>query len=98
MIPDPSRFRGARQQGILSFYAEHPGELGLSPKTNTCPHTQVKEWIGWSEYLTFPPVHTQYVRLLITRIDAGWHLAGAWRFMVNDEFIRYTSFQCQILD
>lgn len=59
---------------------------------------QVKDWVGWSGYLTFPPVRTQHVRLLITRLNDGWHLEGAWRFMVSDEFTRYTSLQCRVLD
>lgn len=59
---------------------------------------QRKDWVGWAGYLTFPPVRTQHARLLITRLNDGWHLEGTWRFMVNEEFTRYTSLQCQVLD
>ena len=59
---------------------------------------QVKDWTGWAGNITFPPVRTQHVRLLITRLNDGWHLEGTWRFMVSEEFTRYTSFQCRVLD
>lgn len=59
---------------------------------------EAKDWVGWAGNLTFPPVRTQHVRLLITRLNDGWHLEGTWRFQVAEEFTRYTSLQCRVLD
>jgi hypothetical protein len=80
--------------GVPRDYAVQVSDDGARWRTVA----QVKDWVGWSGYLTFSPVRTQHVRLLITRLNDGWHLEGTWRFMVRDEFTRYTSLQCQILD
>jgi hypothetical protein len=80
--------------GVPRDYAVQVSDDGTHWRTVV----QAKDWVGWSGYLTFPPVHTQHVRLLITRLNDGWHLEGTWRFMVNEEFTRYTSMQCRVLD
>jgi hypothetical protein len=59
---------------------------------------QAKDWVGWAGNLTFAPVRTLHVRLRVTALNDGWHLDGKWRFMVSDEFTRYTSMQCRVLD
>ncbi len=59
---------------------------------------QKKDWTGWIDVLTFAPVETRYVRLLVTRLNDGWHLDGKWMFMVSPDFTRYTSMQCRVLD
>ena len=59
---------------------------------------QKKDWTSWIDLLKFAPVKTQHVRLLVTRLNDGWHLDGKWRFMVGPDFTRYTSMQCRILD
>ena len=80
--------------GVPRDYAVQVSDDGMQWRTVA----EAKDWVGWSGYLVFPPVRTQHVRLLITRLNDGWHLEGTWRFMVNDEFTRYTSFQCRVLD
>lgn len=59
---------------------------------------QKRDWTGWIDLLTFAPTKTQHIRLLITRLNDGWHLDGKWMFMVGPDFTRYTSMQCRVLD
>ena len=58
----------------------------------------VKDWGGWSNLLAFAPVKTRHVRLLVTRLNDGWHLDGKWMFLVSADFKRYTSMQCRVLE
>ena len=48
--------------------------------------------------LAFAPVKTHYARLLVTRLNDGWHLDGRWMFMVSADFKRYTSLHCRVLE
>ena len=80
--------------GVPRDYAVQVSDDGTHWRTIA----QTQDWVGWAGHLTFPPVRTQHVRLLITRLNDGWHLEGKWRFMVSDEFTRYTSLQCRVLD
>ena len=59
---------------------------------------QKRDWTGWIDVLAFAPVKTQHIRLLITRLNDGWHLDGKWMFMVGPDFTRYTDMQCRVLD
>ncbi len=80
--------------GVPRDYAVQVSDDGIHWRTVA----EIKDWVGWSGSLPFAPVRTQHVRLLITRLNDGWHLDGKWRFMVSDEFKQYTSMKCRVLD
>jgi hypothetical protein len=55
-------------------------------------------WVGWAKLLTFRPVRASHIRLVISKLNDGWHLDGRWEYMIGDSFTRYTSMQCRVLD
>lgn len=58
----------------------------------------VKGNTDWARLFVFSPLKARAVRLLVTKVNDGWHLDGKWMFMVNENFTRYTSLRTKIIE
>jgi hypothetical protein len=52
----------------------------------------------WTIHHQFPAVETDRLRLVITKINDGWHFGRRWMHMVADDFKRYTDSVARICD
>lgn len=59
---------------------------------------QAKDVVAWATMLTFKPTKALHLRLVITKVNDGWHLDGRWMFMVSEDFKRYTSLKTRVLE
>lgn len=55
------------------------------------PVAEKKDVVGWATLLTFAPAKAQHVRVVVSKLNDGWHLDGKWMFVVSEDFKRYTS-------
>lgn len=58
---------------------------------------EVQDSTSWIVEIAFETVRAKHVRVVVTRLNDGWHLDGKWMFMVRDEFTRYTNLQVKVL-
>lgn len=59
---------------------------------------QAKDVTAWATMLTFKPTKALHLRLVIRKVNDGWHLDGKWMFMVSEDFKRYTSLKTRVLE
>ena len=59
---------------------------------------EVKDAEEWAYFFSFPQVKARFLRLLITRLNDGWHLDGRWMYMVDDNFKHYTNMHASVLE
>ncbi|MBC7327868.1 discoidin domain-containing protein [bacterium] len=59
---------------------------------------KVKEGEEWAYYFSFSPIKAKFIRVLITRLNDGWHLDGQWMPIVSEDFHRYTNLKASILE
>lgn len=60
---------------------------------------KVKDNESWVVFVPFAnPVHTDGIRVEVTRVNDGWFKTGKWEFMVRDGFKDYTDRSTRILD
>ncbi|MBC7329456.1 discoidin domain-containing protein [bacterium] len=60
--------------------------------------SQVKDGEEWAYFFSFPKTKARFLRLLITKLNDGWHLDGRWMFMVNENFKKYTNMKASVLE
>lgn len=58
----------------------------------------VKNSEEWAYFFNFSPKETMFIRLLITRLNDGWHLDGRWMFVIGEDFKRYTNLRASVLE
>lgn len=52
----------------------------------------------WAYFFSFSPRETRFIRLLITKLNDGWHLDGRWRFVIGEDFKKYTNLRASVLE
>lgn len=58
----------------------------------------VKDNADWVRLFVFNPVKVSRVRIVVTKINDGWHLDGKWMFMVSENFTRYTNLRTKVIE
>lgn len=58
----------------------------------------VKDNTDWVRFFAFNPVKVRGIRIVITKINDGWHLDGKWMFMVGENFTRYTNLRTKVIE
>jgi hypothetical protein len=59
---------------------------------------KVKDGEEWAYFFSFPQTKARFLRVLITKLNDGWHLDGRWMFMVAEDFKQYTNMKASVLE
>jgi len=52
----------------------------------------------WVRLFFVNAVKVRGIRIVVKRVNDGWHLDGKWRFMVSETFNRYTNLRTKIIE
>jgi hypothetical protein len=58
----------------------------------------VKGSAEWAHLFVFAAIKVRAIKIVITRINDGWHLDGKWMFMVGEKFTRYTNLRTKVIE
>ena len=58
----------------------------------------VKGSVDWIHMFVFAPIKARAIKIVITKINDGWHLDGKWMFIVGENFTRYTNLRTKVIE